>query len=47
MWFKKQKKVTAAERKQLENELIEAEQALKEQLRAEKKPKEKELNKLG
>ena len=37
MWFKKQKKVTAAERKQLENELIEAEQALKEQLRAEKK----------
>ena len=34
--FKKQK-LTAAERKQLENELIEAEQALKEQLRAEKK----------
>ena len=37
VWFKKQKKITAAERKQLENELIEAEQALKEQLRAEKK----------
>ena len=34
--FKKQK-LTAAERKQLENELIEAERALKEQLRAEKK----------
>ena len=34
--FKKQK-LTAAERKQLENELIEAEQALKEQLRAEKR----------
>ena len=36
VWFKKQK-LTAAERRQLENELIEAEQALKEQLRAEKK----------
>ena len=34
--FKKQK-LTAAERKQLENELIEAEKALKEQLRAEKR----------
>mgnify|MGYP000642705806 CR=1 FL=1 len=34
--FKKQK-LTAVERKQLENELIEAEQALKEQLRAEKR----------
>ena len=34
--FKKQK-LTAAERRQLENELIEAEQALKEQLRAEKR----------
>ena len=34
--FKKQK-LTAAERRQLENELIEAEKALKEQLRAEKK----------
>ena len=34
--FKKQK-ITAAERKQLENELIEAEKALKEQLRAEKR----------
>ena len=34
--FKKQK-LTAAERRQLENELIEVEQALKEQLRAEKK----------
>ena len=34
--FKKQK-ITAAERRQLENELIEAEQALKEQLRAEKR----------
>ena len=36
MIFKKQK-LTAAERRQLENELIEAEQALKEQLRAEKR----------
>ena len=34
--FKKQK-LTAAERRQLENELIEAEKALKEQLRAEKR----------
>ena len=34
--FKKQK-LTAAERRQLENELREAEQALKEQLRAEKR----------
>ena len=34
--FKKQK-LTAAERRQLENELIEAKQALKEQLRAEKR----------
>ena len=34
--FKKQK-LTAAERKQLENKLIEAEQALKEQLRTEKR----------
>ena len=34
--FKKQK-ITAAERRQLENELIEAEKALKEQLRAEKR----------
>ena len=34
--FKKQK-LTAAERRQLENELIEAEQALKKQLRAEKR----------
>ena len=36
VFFKKQK-LTAAERRQLENELIEAEKALKEQLRAEKR----------
>ena len=36
VWLKKQK-LTAAERKRLEDELIEAELALKEQLRAEKK----------
>ena len=35
--FLKKQKLTAAERRQLENELIEAEQALKEQLRAEKR----------
>ena len=40
--FKKQK-LTAAERKQLENELIEAEQALKEQLRAEKRVKRERI----
>ena len=35
--FLKKQKLTTAERRQLENELIEAEQALKEQLRAEKR----------
>ena len=35
--FLKKQKLTAAERRQLENELIEAEKALKEQLRAEKR----------
>ena len=40
--FKKQK-ITAAERRQLENELIEAEKALKEQLRAEKRAERKRI----
>ena len=39
----KKPKLTAAERRQLENELIEAEQALKEQLRAEKRAEREKI----